>query len=177
MKITILQGHNKPDSTLSALCDHMKGLFEGHGCDVRIFCVNSKPLPLMCEGERYDDDPHVTDLKAWTDQADAIVLTSPEYHGSVSGALKNALDFLWPQFSGKVVMLAAVSGGPLPAGALAHMQGMVRTLHGVLSPEVVGLGRGTKELDEAGAPVDPKVGERVERACAALVELTGKLRG
>jgi len=175
MRIMILQGHNKPHSTLSGLCGHFTTLFEGHGADVDLFCVHAQPLPLMEEGATYDADPHVAQLKASMKAADAIVLTSPEYHGSVSGALKNALDFLWPEFSGKPVMLAAVSGGVLPHGSLDHMAGIVRTLHGVLSPEVVGLGRGTKELDASGAPVEDKTRDRVAKACAALVELTRKL--
>lgn len=175
MKITILQGHNKPQSTLSALCGHLKSLLEGHGAEVEVFCVHAMPLPVMTEGQQYDDNEHVANLRRWVKGADAIVLTSPEYHGSVSGALKNALDFLWPEFQGKPVMLAAVSGGALPHGALTHMAAIVRTLHGIVSPEVIGLGKGTKELDDAGVPTDEKAANRVVRACAKLVELTAKL--
>jgi NAD(P)H-dependent FMN reductase len=175
MNITILQGHNKPESTLAALCAHLKTVLEGLGAEVQIFCVHDHPLPVMREGAKYDDDPHVANLKAWMKAADAIVLTSPEYHGSLSGALKNALDFLWPEFNGKPVMLAGVSGGAIPHGALTHMSAIVRTLHGILSPEVIGLGKGTKDLDDSGAPIDEKARERVARACAALVDLTRKL--
>ncbi len=175
MKITILQGHNKAQSTLSALCSHLKDLLESHGAEVQVFCTYSQPLPLMREGDKYTDDANVCDLKTWMKEADAIVLTSPEYHGSLSGAIKNAIDFLWPEFNGKPVMLAAVSGGALPHGALTHMAAIVRTLHGILSPEIIGLGRGSKDLDEAGAPTDDKARERVARACAALVDLTRKL--
>ncbi len=175
MRIVIVQGHNKPQSTLSGLCGHLTTLFEGHGAEVELFCVHAQPLPLMEEGVKYDSDPHVAQLKASMKASDGIVLTSPEYHGSVSGAFKNALDFLWPEFSGKPVMLAAVSGGAVPHGALDHMAGIVRTLHGVLSPEVVGLGRGTKELEASGAPLDEKTRERVAKACATLLELTRKL--
>lgn len=175
MKITIIQGHNKAHSTLYALCGHLKSLFESQGAEVQVFCVHTMPLPVMTEGVKYDDDEHVANLKTWMKEADAIVLTSPEYHGSLSGALKNAVDFLWPEFGGKPVMLAAVSGGAVPHGALTHMAAIVRTLHGILSPELIGLGRGTKDLDDSGAPTDEKARERVAKACAKLVELTGKL--
>jgi len=33
--------------------------------------------------------------------ADAIILTSPDYHGSMSGSLKNFLDHFWSDFAGK----------------------------------------------------------------------------
>ena len=175
MKITILQGHNKARSTLYGLCGHMKNLLEAQGAEVQVFCVYKMPLPLMTEGEKYNDHEHVCNLKAWMKEADALVLTSPEYHGSVSGALKNAVDYLWPEFNGKPVMLAAVSGGAVPHGALTHMAAMVRTLHGILSPEVIGLGRGTKELDDEGVPTEESARRRVDKACKKLVELARKL--
>ena len=33
--------------------------------------------------------------------ADAFVLASPDYHGSMSGVMKNFLDFYWDEFAGK----------------------------------------------------------------------------
>ncbi|AFU60150.1 MAG: NAD(P)H-dependent oxidoreductase [Nitrososphaera sp.] len=36
---------------------------------------------------------------AW---ADAIILASPDYHGSMSGALKNFLDYFYEEFAGKL---------------------------------------------------------------------------
>jgi FMN reductase len=34
--------------------------------------------------------------------ADAFILTSPDYHGGMSGALKNFLDYHWREFAGKL---------------------------------------------------------------------------
>jgi NAD(P)H-dependent FMN reductase len=33
--------------------------------------------------------------------ADSIILSSPDYHGSMSGAMKNFLDYFWKEFAGK----------------------------------------------------------------------------
>ena len=33
--------------------------------------------------------------------ADSIILSSPDYHGSMSGAMKNFLDYFWEEFAGK----------------------------------------------------------------------------
>ena len=45
------------------------------------------------------------------DSADAIILVSPEYSGSYSGVLKNALDYLLKEFHRKPIGTVAVAGG------------------------------------------------------------------
>ena len=40
----------------------------------------------------------VTDDVNW---ADAFILVSPDYHGSISGSMKNFLDYYWGEFAGK----------------------------------------------------------------------------
>ena len=40
----------------------------------------------------------VTNSLKW---ADSIILSSPDYHGSMSGAMKNFLDYFWEEFAGK----------------------------------------------------------------------------
>jgi NAD(P)H-dependent FMN reductase len=42
---------------------------------------------------------HAAEAVAW---ADAFILTSPDYHGSMSGALKNFLDHFYEEFAGKL---------------------------------------------------------------------------
>jgi FMN reductase len=45
-----------------------------------------------------DQIRNVTDYVIW---ADAFVLASPDYHGSMSGVMKNFLDHYWEEFAGK----------------------------------------------------------------------------
>lgn len=40
----------------------------------------------------------ITTVLKW---ADALLLASPDYHGSMSGTLKNFLDYFWEDFAGK----------------------------------------------------------------------------
>ena len=44
-------------------------------------------------------------------EADAMVLITPEYHDTFSGALKNALDHFWGEFQKKPVGVAGASVG------------------------------------------------------------------
>lgn len=53
-------------------------------------------------------------LRVLVKSADGIVLSTPEYHGSFSGVLKNALDLMgFEEFEGKMIGLVGVSGGQI----------------------------------------------------------------
>ena len=43
------------------------------------------------------------------EQADAILLGTPDYHGSISGATKNFLDHFWHEFAGKLFVTLVAS--------------------------------------------------------------------
>lgn len=75
------------------------------------------PLPFV------DSDPNPSSLnrqypyenvQRWStiaDSADAFILVSPEYNHGYSAVLKNALDWLYPEFVNKPVALVGVSDG------------------------------------------------------------------
>jgi NAD(P)H-dependent FMN reductase len=46
-----------------------------------------------------NDIEKVSNALKW---ADSIILSSPDYHGSMSGAIKNFLDYFWEEFAGKI---------------------------------------------------------------------------
>ena len=86
--------------------------------------------------------------------ADGIVFASPEYNYSVSGVLKNAIDWLsrlTPQpFAGKPMAVFGASGGPLgTARAQYHLRQMMVFLDGrfVNKPEVMIGAAQTKFVD------------------------------
>jgi chromate reductase len=86
--------------------------------------------------------------------ADGIVFASPEYNYSVSGVLKNAIDWLsrvTPQpFAGKPMAVFGASGGPLgTARAQYHLRQMMIFLDGrmINKPEVMIGAAQTKFVD------------------------------
>jgi len=86
--------------------------------------------------------------------ADGIVFASPEYNYSVSGVLKNAIDWLsrlTPQpFAGKPMAVFGASGGPLgTARSQYHLRQMMVFLDGrfIHKPEVMIGGAPAKFVD------------------------------
>lgn len=73
----------------------------------------------------------VIHLRKKVKEADGIVLASPEYHGGMSGLLKNALDFLGSEhLQHKPVALIAVAGGGKGGiNALNNMRTVMRGLY------------------------------------------------
>ena len=70
------------------------------GAEVRLLDLNRVVLPLYDPSAPASKEvEHTTEAIAW---ADAVILASPDYHGSMSGALKNFLDYFYEEFAGKV---------------------------------------------------------------------------
>ena len=72
-----------------------------NGGDTRLLNLYSNPLPMYTAeyNEKLSGIKHAVELVNW---ADAIVLATPDYHGSVAGSLKNFLDYFWAEFAGKI---------------------------------------------------------------------------
>jgi NAD(P)H-dependent FMN reductase len=71
-----------------------------NGGDTRLLNLYSNPLPMYTAeyNEKLNGIKHAVELVNW---ADAIVLATPDYHGSMAGSLKNFLDYFWAEFAGK----------------------------------------------------------------------------
>ena len=98
--------------------------------DTEYFDLSEKEVPLFNGEEEQRQLQVVRDLKHAVSTADAIILLSPEYHSGMSGALKNALDFLSSeQFAHKPVGLIAVAGGG--KGGINALNNMRTVMRGV----------------------------------------------
>lgn len=91
-----------------------------------------------------DQDPAVEKLADQIREADAVIFFSPEYNYSVSGALKNALDFLSRQdpqpLAGKRAAIIGASPGNLGSARMQyHLRqiGVFLDLHFLNKPEVM----------------------------------------
>ncbi|HEY9805182.1 MAG TPA: NADPH-dependent FMN reductase, partial [Candidatus Obscuribacterales bacterium] len=128
--------------------------------------------------DEYLDYPDVARLRQAVKQADGLILSSPEYHGSISGVLKNALDLLsFEQLSDKVTGLISVLGGQSNSNALNDLRVIMRWVHAWVIPEQVAIGQAWSAFDQNGQLRDEKLSERFDQFAQSLVENTVKLRG
>jgi len=120
----------------------------------------------FCDGRNdeasYPED--VINLKRTVAKAQGIILGTPEYHGGLSGVLKNAIDLMgFDEFEGKMIGLIGVSGGTMgAANALNSLRNVGRALHAWLIPEQVSIGEAWKVFDKTGTMKDKNLEERVK---------------
>jgi FMN reductase len=89
--------------------------------------------------------------------ADGLLWSSPLYQGTISGALKNALDWLQllgdrdpPFLHDKVIGLISTAGGTQGLQAINTMEFAVRALRGWAVPYVVPVAAASRVFDYAG---------------------------
>ena len=71
-----------------------------NGMDTRLLDLKETHLPMF-----YSEDNETPEIKQVTEDvkwADAFILATPDYHGSMSGNMKNFLDYFWSDFAGKL---------------------------------------------------------------------------
>ena len=68
---------------------------------VDVLDLLAEPLPLYNPDVAHSTSDYPI-LQARVHRADAFVLGTPDYHGSISSALKNFLDHFWQEFTGKL---------------------------------------------------------------------------
>ena len=147
------------------------------GAEVEILDLRQISLPF-CNGEKeYPDYPDVEKLRQTVKASDGLILATPEYHGSVSGVIKNALDLMsFDELSGKVTGLISVLGGQPNSNALNDLRLIMRWVHGWVIPEQIAIGQAWKAFNEEGKLLDEKLSERFDKFAQSLVENTQKLK-
>ncbi|MGE5086565.1 MAG: NADPH-dependent FMN reductase [Bacillota bacterium] len=138
--------------------------------DAELCEFNDFPMPM------YDGDIEtgigipagVEKLAKKIRDADAIIISSPEYNGSIPGTLKNAIDWLSRldpvPVAGKQVLTMGASTGQFAAiKGNFHLRVPFHVLNAFVYPEYFGVAFSETAFDEKGKLKDPKQLERLHR--------------
>tara|TARA_B100000674_G_scaffold382298_1_gene325229 strand:- start:1337 stop:1927 length:591 start_codon:yes stop_codon:yes gene_type:complete len=88
-------------SVTKVAVNHVAEGLRKQGAHVDALDLSVEPLPLVNTDTTFTAD-YYGPLKERVKAADVFVLGTPDYHGSVSGALKNFTDHFWKEFTGKL---------------------------------------------------------------------------
>jgi len=146
------------------------------GAETVVWDHGAKPLPLVGAKGSWDDE-NVKEFQELAISSDAFILSSPEYHGTMSGVMKNSLDWLYSKHtSGKVFGLMSTLGGQASNNTLNHMRIAARWIYGWVAPVQIAVPHIKEAFNEDGTLVDEKIQERVSDLASSVVTNTAKLR-
>ncbi|HEY7734226.1 MAG TPA: NAD(P)H-dependent oxidoreductase [Nitrososphaera sp.] len=154
------RGQSYSTRALKIVLEHAKK----HGAEVRIFELGKTALPLYNPNAEASKEVELAaEHVAW---ADAFVLATPDYHGSMSGGLKNFLDYFYEEFAGKLFgyIVASHEKG---LTVMEQMRTAVRQCYGWSMPYGVSVGG---EQDFTGSAIsNARLAKRVEMMSRDLV--------
>src|SRR5438876_9564288 len=101
LNVLAVVGSLHRDSVTRAVIAHVAERFRSEGCAVDVLDFEKEPLALYNPDVAHDL-PGYAELQARVERADVVLLGTPDYHGSISGATKNFLDHFWREFAGKL---------------------------------------------------------------------------
>ena len=157
---------------------------EDAGAEVELIDLNELKLPMYEPRKPLDGyGDNVRRLIEAIREADALLISTAAYHGTLAGVTKNALDYVQflgkdehPYLDGRAVGLISTAGGEQAAananGAMVHV---VHALRGVVAPLMVGVTKAWKRTDDRGDITDDNIGGRLDDLGRLVVELAEKL--
>lgn len=138
---------------------------------------NNYPMPVY-DGDLESEEgipKAAVELGEKIAQADALILSTPEYNGSIPGPFKNAIDWvsrISPMpWNGKKILLLGASPGRLGAiRSLGHSRVPLTAVGTFVYPEMFGLSQAHKAFDDSDVLTDQGNEERLRELLKKFLE-------
>ena len=172
LKIVALQGSVRPgNNTAKALVAVARAAAALPGVSLEI--IDPTELDLQLPGLGITADAEA--LQARVAEADAVILATPEYHGSYSSTFKLMIDNLgFPSMlKNKPVALLGVAAGRIGAiKALEHVRSLASHVGAIVLPGPVSIASVHKAFDDQGDLIDAGTAALIKQLVEGLVEYT-----
>jgi NAD(P)H-dependent FMN reductase len=145
------------------------------GAETALLDLRLTRLPPYNPDEETPDNEALREATRLVNWADAFILASPDYHGSLSGVLKNFLDYYWEEFAGKLFGYVCASHEK-GLTVMEQMRTSVRQCYGWSLPYGVSV-HGEKDFDSSGEVINSQVVRRLRVLARDLVVYGALIRG
>jgi FMN reductase len=171
-----LGGTGSATGSTERILRHALSAAESAGAETLFFDGKALDMPMYSYGEVRTEAALA--LISALRRADGIIIASPGYHGTVSGLIKNALDYVEDMakdervyFEGRAVGLIAVAAGWQATGStLATLRSITHALRGWPTPMAVAINSAQPVFDGEGALIDANVGTQLNVLAGQVVE-------
>ena len=160
-KVLVVCGSSREDGNPEQVVRLAGAAARASGAEVRELLLREVSLPVMVWGDAAQAAmPEVQLVRELAHWADGFILGTPEYHGSMSGALKNWFDFLYGELAGKFAGVVATTGGGTGDMSITSVKTCFQWCHGFVLPFHAAA---PATAFEAAVLSDPRVIDRVQR--------------
>ncbi|HEY7777878.1 MAG TPA: NAD(P)H-dependent oxidoreductase [Nitrososphaeraceae archaeon] len=137
-----------------------------YNAEVRIVNLLETELPMYRPGIGIENE-NVKKVTSEVNWANVFLLASPDYHGSMSGTMKNFLDFFWKEFAGKTFGYI-VSSHEKGLTVMDQMRTAVRQCYAWSLPYGISINE-REDMDQDGQIVNKRLQSRMEILARDLV--------
>jgi NAD(P)H-dependent FMN reductase len=153
---------------LKIVLDRMEKLqAETHLLDLR-----KVKMPTFNPNSSVQSSKRIREVTEEVNWADVFILATPDYHGSMSGPIKNFLDHYWQEFAGKTFGYICTSHEK-GLTVMDQMRTAVRQCYGWSLPYGISV-NGDEDFNEAGEIVNSLLAKRLRMLARDLI-VYGKL--
>lgn len=152
IRVLLLFGSLRDHSYSRFAAEEGARLLRKMGAEIRIFDPSDLPFP-----DQHDDGhPAIAELREHAIWSDAMVWSTPETHGQMSGLMKSQIDHIPLSIGsvrptqGRVLALMQVNGGSQSFNALNNMRILGRWMRMLTIPNQSSIARAYQEFDEHG---------------------------
>ena len=109
LKILGVSGSMQDNSASARVTNLILESCRSKGAQARLLDLHQADLPMFRARASQVEHAGRSEADEAVNWAQAFVLVSPDYHGSMSGAMKNFLDHYWQEFAGKLFAYGCIS--------------------------------------------------------------------
>jgi NAD(P)H-dependent FMN reductase len=186
-KILAFAGSTRTDSFNKKLVKIAAAGAKETGTDVTIIDLRNYPMPLYDEDlEKREGLPSSTrKLKELMSSHHGFLISSPEYNSSISGVLKNTIDWTSRQgddelhmscFKDKVAgILSASPGGLGGLRGLVHVRAILENMGVMVIPNQIAISKANEAFNLDGSMKEQRQEQQVKKIGANLAQILLKL--
>ncbi len=164
MEFLIVVGSTRENRKSIHAAEKLEELIQDKNHSSKLFDLKEKEIPFLGNRSYTDEGPVPEDIQEFSkivEKADGIIIVTPEYNHSIPGVLKNALDYLYPEYDDKPFSYMTTSAGGFGGvRCLSHLTDITLALGGFPGPSIQ-ISR-IRDIFEDGKLRDTEVESRID---------------
>jgi NAD(P)H-dependent FMN reductase len=175
LNILGIAGSMRKDSYGTKILNIVLDIASKYEAQTSLLELRKANMPLFNPDLSIQSDLNMQKATNQVNWADAFVLVSPDYHGSMSGSMKNFLDYYWEEFAGKTFSYIC-SSHEKGLTVMDQMRTTVRQCYGWSLPYGISV-NGSEDFNENGEVINNLLNKRLKMLARDLAVYSKLIRG